>query len=1030
MQHRLGRTVRVFLVVLAMAGFYRLAVVPWVEPIAHESIAAVELSPEQAAAIRARADRRLAVLGDVLPEGSWERDDPIMLESRQMRLLFKEYHSLPDGRVNLVPCTLVVLPDRNRVTDGSSGADDAGRTIVLRAPQGAVLAFDEPIDLRQGRLAKLVGGSLRGQVTIRGTPSAPGAEDDIEIVTRDIELAELEVRTNEEVQFRYGRSTGSGRGLVAALMPRPGASEHGPNIGGVDTIRIDRDVHMRLEGFDGGVLPGQDRSPPATAGPQAAPPVLVSCAGALSVNVSASVITLEDRVEVVRHLPAGGLDQLSCDMLAIVLDDEAGPAGGRLRGGVEPVEIQARGTPVVARSSGAGLEARATRLGHEIASRRILLDGEEPVSLSIQGTQMEAKSIDYTPGPPGDPGSLMAVGPGWLRTKKGDAGPPAQARWGKWLRMRPDGGGHVASLSGDAEVAIESQGRLSAAEMHLWLDVAPQRRSESAGGPMGDLSGIRPSRMLARGAVQVDSEQVAARTERMELWFRHATPPEAAVAGATPAAAAGEPLPQSPTAPAGTAGLPRGPAAPEQRPQGRMVAVGSLLRGLVVIDPRGNEVEEMSMEGEVRLIEETGHADGPQGGLDIRGDQAQISKATRFDARAIVSGRPATIRGRGVDLEGPLIEFDRGRNRMTVDGAGRLRLPMSGGMNGLESLAVSGAGPPRPQDPAMGGSLDVAWKGRMDFDGLTARFVDRVVTTSGDTALTAGSLDVILAQPIDFGDPSKRRGQRSEVARVACGGGVRIDSRSTGEDGSKSMEQLFVRDLVLDRATGGFTGSGPGRLTSTREGQAPALAMPTAGGGPPPQAPAARRDELTYLGVDFQRGLRGNINQRVMEFHQRVEAIWGPVARWDDTLDAHAAGGLPPRAVSISSDVLGVGQSPASPGKPRATIELSAGGNVLVEGETFTARSARLAWSEVKDLLVFEGDGRSDAQLFRQVRVGAPTSSASAGKILYWRGLNRVDVEDARYLDFDQIGGAGKGLSAPGFGPAPVQQLQQPRPGT
>ena len=112
MEHRLGRTVRVFLVALAAAGFYRLAVVPWVEPRSRGTSSAVELSPEQAAAIRARADRRLAALGDVFPEGAWERDDPIMLESRQMRLLFKQYHTLPDGRVNLVPCTLVAPRSR------------------------------------------------------------------------------------------------------------------------------------------------------------------------------------------------------------------------------------------------------------------------------------------------------------------------------------------------------------------------------------------------------------------------------------------------------------------------------------------------------------------------------------------------------------------------------------------------------------------------------------------------------------------------------------------------------------------------------------------------------------------------------------------------------------------------------------------------------------------------------------------------------------------------------------------------------
>jgi hypothetical protein len=79
-----------------------------------------------------------------------------------------------------------------------------------------------------------------------------------------------------------------------------------------------------------------------------------------------------------------------------------------------------------------------------------------------------------------------------------------------------------------------------------------------------------------------------------------------------------------------------------------------------------------------------------------------------------------------------------------------------------------------------------------------------------------------------------------------------------------------------------------------------------------------------------------------MEFHQRVEAIWGPIARRGDRLDPHAAGGLPEGAVTIDCDVLGVGQAPPMPGRQRSSIELGAGGNVLVEGESFTARSARL----------------------------------------------------------------------------------------
>jgi hypothetical protein len=248
--------------------------------------------------------------------------------------------------------------------------------MVLRAPQGAVLEFDEPLDLRQGRLAKLIGGSLRGQVTIRGTPSTPDADDDIEIVTRDVELDELEVQTNEMVQFRYGRSSGSGRGMMAKLTPREGApqqavaakpgrsgrpaGDQGPNIGGVDSIRLDRDVKMRLEGVAGSFLPGReaDAAPAsaegsAQASAQPPAPVLVSCRGSLCLNVSANVITLEDHVDVIRTTAESTTDHLACDLLAIMLarrDQQPGAAQGK-RGSLEPVEIQAKGSPVVARAA-------------------------------------------------------------------------------------------------------------------------------------------------------------------------------------------------------------------------------------------------------------------------------------------------------------------------------------------------------------------------------------------------------------------------------------------------------------------------------------------------------------------------------------------------------------------------------------------------------------------------------------------------------------------------------------------------------
>ncbi len=42
-----------------------------------------------------------------------------------------------------------------------------------------------------------------------------------------------------------------------------------------------------------------------------------------------------------------------------------------------------------------------------------------------------------------------------------------------------------------------------------------------------------------------------------------------------------------------------------------------------------------------------------------------------------------------------------------------------------------------------------------------------------------------------------------------------------------------------------------------------------------------------------------------------------------------------------------------------------------------------MTYAQAKDLIVLEGTGRIDAQLWRQVQVGSPTSHASARRILF-----------------------------------------------
>ena len=125
--------------------------------------------------------------------------------------------------------------------------------------------------------------------------------------------------------------------------------------------------------------------------------------------------------------------------------------------------------------------------------------------------------------------------------------------------------------------------------------------------------------------------------------------------------------------------------------------------------------------------------------------------------------------------------------------------------------------------------LVIAWQGRMDFDGQTARFIDRVQTANGGVSLQAGLLDCIFTQPVDF---SRQQGavssQQTDIAQIKCGDGVQISSTSEADGNLESLEKLFVRDLFFDRLTGDVRGTGPGRLTSARRGEG-GLPMSTPG---------------------------------------------------------------------------------------------------------------------------------------------------------------------------------------------------------
>ena len=95
------------------------------------------------------------------------------------------------------------------------------------------------------------------------------------------------------------------------------------------------------------------------------------------------------------------------------------------------------------------------------------------------------------------------------------------------------------------------------------------------------------------------------------------------------------------------------------------------------------------------------------------------------------------------------------------------------------------------------------------------------------------------------------------------------------------------------------------------------------------------------------------------------------------------------------------------PGSKAKSIELEATGNTVVEGRLdgtpFTARASRISYCEAKDLVVMDGDGRNDVELYQQSRVGSHANPTTAQKIYFWRSRNDLKLVGGRSLQWSQL---------------------------
>ncbi|MBW3600724.1 MAG: hypothetical protein KY475_26100, partial [Planctomycetes bacterium] len=949
------------------------------------------------AARRTHHETRRRILASLFPADAWELTDPRVkvLETDYGMLLLADYHTREDVQLGIRPCTMVLEIPR----------EDAARPpryVAMQAPDGAVLQFEESIDLRRAEFSKPIGGRLLGEVRIFSPPTQADGGDALDVATQNVQMNARRVWTPHEVKFRFGRSYGAGRGLTIDLLPirSPAARSTATfAVAGLRSLELSHLEEAHLEAPPEGLFAAAAES---TSQPQAGGdlgrealerPLEITCEGPFRFDFEEFAASFADDVDVRRLHPNGPSDHLSCRLLEIFFTPP--DAGGAEQDDVVR-RVIAWGRPVIVRAPSLGAFVEGDRLEYDVVQRRLRLENRRALSpgdaaesgnavMEHQGRYFAAPRLQYDLGPPGRLGTLWATGPGVLRgvvpkTSKHlpelPQGAAFEVAWQGDIHLRPHEGMHVASVTGGASATAGEVGGFSAGELHVWLREVP----EVAVDPQQREPKYRviPDRLLAQRGVELKSPRFSGGVGKLEVWFEDAPPLP----------------PESPNSPFG----------PQQddRSQPRRQAF-DLRSDLVQVRllRRGDEttLEDATLRGNV-VLRETQTEKPDETPLVVTGDLVELRGFGGAQTRLVVLGDPqrgirAEAGARGMVFSGWQLHVDQSIGRVWSDGPGRLTLPLE-----PRSLAQVASVPQRPRGGPS--TISVYWRKGLNFDGHRLLIEENVETRGETQVIRSDSLQAFLGRPLDFADPEQFR--NAEVARLVFGGrpedvhGVSLENQSIEGGELTSLDRGETRDLEIDLIAGRMHAAGPGWIESVRRGGfdmvGPSTLQPAPAGAP------GKGRGLTFVRIDFQRAITGqaftrDLSQWKMTFHDSVETIVGPVERWEQRLSADSPSSLGPRGMLLTSQELSVTQMGVTPQGDRQ-MELAAIGRPHIESMSFTADGDRLSYDGAKGLLVLEG-GREDARFWHRTNTGFETDG-TAQSIKYWPHENRLDA-DLRYID-------------------------------
>ena len=621
------------------------------------------------------------------------------------------------------------------------------------------------------------------------------------------------------------------------------------------------------------------------------------------------------------------------------------------------------------------------------------------------------------------------------------------AQWQKKLNKSFDAttGLDLIEFEGRAELRQAGKSSLTAEMIRIWVTPSDQKLDAIGGnaGPGGE-SKIQPKKLQALHEVEFASPQISGQTERLEIWFEEGvlpSPPLAQDARRVPHAvlrpqavvlskAATARLPRQSFATVDDSSPDRAPAngrsstsasigktggKPPQRARGKasektvskpaskpgakpipqpsskpiekdpehpLVVKADVIRVRAMRDGEETKISEVDTLGHVHVTQEHQLGELP---LDLTGDRLHLKNYSESNDNQIVdiSGRPARVQDRKMQLEGPDIHFDRITNTANVMGPGVLRVPVPNGMDGKPL--------PVPQ------MLDVFWKEKMEFDGTIAKFFTGVRSQLDGSEMRCEEMHVTFNRRISFAQdtsaPDTSQGSPAEIHSVVCRDNVDLKSYEYENNRLISVRTAHGFEFTLDHSNGRITSQGPGTLVLWRRGNGKRMGIEPSASVRSNSSLAAAPVEWEYTRIDFKGRMDGNTNDRTTTFRYLVHVVYGPVSSSTEIIDEDK---IPKDGGWMSCHELTLTQQPATK-SAIAYVTMRAVGNTELNGRSFHALAHSVTYDESKGLYVLTGDGQRNATIWHEKTPGAEPRPLSAQRMEFIPALNNLKIDQAAF---------------------------------